>query len=292
MYPKHTYYTDAPATLQSASQAEPIHSPHNDHPAVPHKRRGGRGGGGSGSGSVVSGGSGSVNMHDALITQPDTTSVDNTTTINMTTAHATNTTDTINTDTTNHAYQYLHEPSYITQPEDRDLLYTYNSTHIVDFNVNSQNSDFTISQCEDDVVGSGGSGDGSGGSSGSGNTYSVSASVSGVVNSVRTDMPPPTTLLSPIRNTTTTNTTTNTNTNTTTNTNTNTPHSTANSQETQSYQSPAQQAPIVMINNNVTTTSVPMRNGVQVSLGKYKIRKQEGEYKSICWCVRYCVLFC
>lgn len=202
--------------------------------------------------------------------------------------------------------QYLQEQRYITQPSQRDLLYSAASGNLTRNSV----SDFTISQGEEEVIeitnttvptkpNTSSNGISNNGTS-SNNAVKSSAVKYSTQSAVQTAMGPPTTVRTPLPLPNTTNThnshtahssATNTHTSHTQNTpsfpTTSNSHSTASSDvktsshptETQSYQSPSQSsqnAPIVMINNNTSQGNDMVRKGAPVVMTRYKLREKEG----------------
>eukprot|EP01032_Pedospumella_encystans_P008113 gene8113-9664_t len=181
--------------------------------------------------------------------------------------------------------QYLQEQRYITQPSQRDLLYSAASGNLSGNSV----SDFTISQGEDEAV------ENVNTSNVTHNSTESSSSSNGVKNSAvkysaasavrTTTMGPPTTIRSPLPHTNNTHTASSSATQSTPNKRY-TSSSGASSggktsshpAETQSYQSPSQlsqSAPIVMINNNTSQGNDMVRKGAPVVMTRYKLREKE-----------------
>eukprot|EP01032_Pedospumella_encystans_P007961 gene7961-9491_t len=180
--------------------------------------------------------------------------------------------------------QYLQEQRYITQPSQRDLLYSAASGNLSGNSV----SDFTISQGEDEAV------ENVNTSNVTHNSTQSSSSSNGVKNSavkysaasaVHTTMGPPSTIRSPLPHTNNTHTASNSATQSTPNkrytSNSGTSSggmTSSHPAETQSYQSPSQlsqSAPIVMINNNTSQGNDMVRKGAPVVMTRYKLREKE-----------------
>ena len=183
--------------------------------------------------------------------------------------------------------QYLQEQRYITQPSQRDLLYSAASGNLSGNSV----SDFTISQGEEEAM------ENVNTSNVTHNSTQSSSSNSGVKNSavkysaasaVHTTMGPPSTIRSPFPHTNTSHTAGSSATQSTPNKRYTSSSGTGTSSggktsshpaETQSYQSPSQlsqSAPIVMINNNTSQGNDMVRKGAPVVMTRYKLREKEG----------------
>ena len=187
--------------------------------------------------------------------------------------------------------QYLQEQRYITQPSQRDLLYSAASGNLSGNSV----SDFTISQGEEEAV------ENVNTSNVTHNSTESTSSNSDVKNSavkysaasaVHSSMGPPSTIRSPLPHTNNTTKTSHTagssatqstpNKRYTSNSGTGTSSggkTSSHPAETQSYQSPSQlsqSAPIVMINNNTSQGNDMVRRGAPVVMTRYKLREKEG----------------
>ena len=181
--------------------------------------------------------------------------------------------------------QYLQEQRYITQPSQRDLLYSAASGNLSGNSI----SDFTISQGEEEAV------ENVNTSNVTHNSTQSSSSSSGVKSSavkysaasaIHTTMGPPSTIRSPLPHTNTSHTASSSATQNTPNKRYASSSGTSSSgktsshpAETQSYQSPSQlsqSAPIVMINNNTSQGNDMVRKGAPVVLTRYKLREKEG----------------
>jgi len=267
--------------LQQASQAEPITSPVEDRPYRPN-----------GNGNSAKSKKPAMNKTKDNSSSGDSDGLPRgikvvpLTPLDMvqpTTANPINTNEKLPSFST----QYLQEQRYITQPSQRDLLYSTASGNLSGNSV----SDFTISQGEEEAL------ENVNTSNVTLNSTATSRANSNVNNSavkystalaVHTAMGPPSTIRSPLPHTNTTHTSSSATQNTpnqrytsSSGTSSSGMKTSSHPAETQSYQSPSQLSqsePIVMINNNTSQGNDMVRRGAPVVMTRYKLREKEGTF--------------